>query len=331
MATTIDYINSLKQDKTNLVNNLVEKGVEATEDETFTELVPKVLNIESGGGDLSEYFGDTINATGTSDIAGFAHLIKKIPSPVKITGTSATYLFDGLPNLEEPPSVDTTGVTNMNYMWRNCKSLKKLPNLDTSLVKTFMYFAFGCMSLEEPPELDLTNATNMTSAFQGCQFAETKNYDFSNVTNINYLYNGCQNLKSVPNMNTPKVANMNGLFQTCWKLESIGTIDAQSVVDIGTNAFSQCRTLKNMGGLLNLGQAYLTTRAANYSDYTLQLNTTILTEESLINVLTNLYDIATAGCKTQKCTLGSTNLAKLTSEAGQAALAQATAYGWTVA
>lgn len=47
MATTADYLTQLQTDKQNLVNNLVEKGVEATSDETFTSLVPKVLEIES--------------------------------------------------------------------------------------------------------------------------------------------------------------------------------------------------------------------------------------------------------------------------------------------
>lgn len=50
MPTTTDYINQLKTDKSNLVNNLIEKGIEATQEETFTSLVPKVLDITGGGG-----------------------------------------------------------------------------------------------------------------------------------------------------------------------------------------------------------------------------------------------------------------------------------------
>ena len=44
MATSADYINQLKADKQTLVNNLVAKGVTATNDETFTTLVPKVAD-----------------------------------------------------------------------------------------------------------------------------------------------------------------------------------------------------------------------------------------------------------------------------------------------
>lgn len=45
MTTTADYLNQLKLDKQTLVSNLVAKGVEATNDETFTSLVVKVLDI----------------------------------------------------------------------------------------------------------------------------------------------------------------------------------------------------------------------------------------------------------------------------------------------
>ena len=47
--TTLDYLEQLVSDKNDLVNNLTEKGEEAESSETFTTLVPKVLNIEGGG------------------------------------------------------------------------------------------------------------------------------------------------------------------------------------------------------------------------------------------------------------------------------------------
>ena len=46
MATTNDYLNQLKKDKQDLVDNLNAKGVSSFEDETFTSLVPKVLDIQ---------------------------------------------------------------------------------------------------------------------------------------------------------------------------------------------------------------------------------------------------------------------------------------------
>ena len=89
--------------------------------------------------------------------------------------------------------------------------------------------------------------------------------------------------------------------------------------------------MRNLGGFRNLGQAYLITQSTNYINYTLDLShTNVLTEQSIINVLNNLYDIKTKGCQSQKVVLGSDNLAKLKSEEGQQALSNAQAKGWTL-
>ena len=75
----------------------------------------------------------------------------------------------------------------------------------------------------------------------------------------------------------------------------------------------------------------MTSQRANYDYYKLVLtSSTKLTEQSIINILNNLYDIATKGCNAQQVVLGSTNLAKLTSEEGQTALNNAQAKAWTI-
>ncbi len=48
MATTTDYLTQLQADKQTLVTNLVAKGVEADNSETFTTLAPKVADIQTG-------------------------------------------------------------------------------------------------------------------------------------------------------------------------------------------------------------------------------------------------------------------------------------------
>ena len=120
------------------------------------------------------------------------------------------------------------------------------------------------------------------------------------------MFNDCSLLMTIPQLNTSKVTNIRDMF-------------------------TYCSSLTNFGGLENLGQAYSTTQSANYNNYKLYLATSsALTEQSLINVLNNLYDIATKGCKTQQVVLGSTNLAKLTSTEGQQALTNAQAKGWSI-
>lgn len=49
MHTTEEYLNQLDSDRLDLVHNIIEKGIAASEDETFTTLVPKVRDIRGGG------------------------------------------------------------------------------------------------------------------------------------------------------------------------------------------------------------------------------------------------------------------------------------------
>lgn len=56
MALTEKYLNQLIADKTALANNLTTKGVTASSEETFTELVPKVLDIQAGGNEITKGF-----------------------------------------------------------------------------------------------------------------------------------------------------------------------------------------------------------------------------------------------------------------------------------
>lgn len=54
--TTSDYLEQLQQDKSDLVDNLTTKGITGlTGDETFTELVPEVLNIPAGSIEITDY------------------------------------------------------------------------------------------------------------------------------------------------------------------------------------------------------------------------------------------------------------------------------------
>ena len=91
--------------------------------------------------------------------------------------------------------------------------------------------------------------------------------------------------------------------------------------------FRDAKNITNLGGFRNLGEAYLTTQSANYSNYQLFLsNNKNITHDSLMNIINNLYDIKTKGVKQQQLVLGTTNLAKLTAEE----IAIATEKGWTI-
>lgn len=188
---------------------------------------------------------------------------------------------------------------------------------------------------EEIANLDTSNITDMSYMFYTnnmLQSLDLSNFDVSNVTNMGGMFQNCYKLSNLylGTFDTSKVTSMNRMFEGCKLLVTIKKLDA--IKSVGVNSiFKDCLSLNDFGGLENLGQAYDTSKSANYSNYKLDLSTcTALTEQSLINVLTNLYDIATNGCNTQQVVLGSTNLEKLTSEEGQSALASATEKGWSI-
>ena len=146
------------------------------------------------------------------------------------------------------------------------------------------------------------------------------------LTSASEMFYGGNRLKYVQGFNTSNVIYMNSMFQYCSNLITVPKLNASKVMNV-TNMFANCSNLTNLGGLENLGQAYDTTKSANYSSYTLDLSTCKkLTHDSLMNVINNLYDIKTKGCNPQSLVLGSTNLAKLSSEE----VAIGTSKGWNI-
>lgn len=200
----------------------------------------------------------------------------------------------------------------------------------------------GTYTPEEPyngfTEVDV-NTDSVDEYFTNTISNGTGNYEMSGwIKTIkklpNYIINGINAtymfssslLTSIPQLDTSKVTNMNSMCYNCSKLTSIPQLDASNVTNIST-VVSYSTYITYLGGFQNLGQAYFTSVAANYGIYTLNLNScTRLTHDSLMNVINNLYDIASKGVKTQRLTLGSTNVAKLTADE----IAIATNKGWTV-
>ena len=285
MATIQEQINQLKVDKQNLVDNLVAKGVEATSDETFTTLVPKVNDIQSGV-DINDYYEtNSTQVSSYENVGGWYQLVKKLPS-IKHTGSSKYYTFRRFQGKE----LDTLNFTfpsgtDLQAMCYECFNLKKI------------------------------NMSNMIS---------------ENISNCYMTFSSCSKLETIifPDDIGTKfgATNIAQMFRKCTNLTTLPLINASNVINIYW-LFYQTKNITNLGGFRNLGEAYLTTQSANHNDYKLDLSScSLLTEQSIINVLNNLYDIASKGCNTQSIVLGSTNLAKLTEEE----IAIATNKGWTV-
>ena len=229
------------------------------------------------------------------------------------------------------PLLNTSKVTSMSSMFQNCFSLTTIPQLDTSKVTSMGSMFYNCYSLKTIPQVDTSNVDDMGSMFFCCYSLKMiPQVDTGNVTSMSSMFYNCYSLTTIPQLDTSKATSMSNMFSSCFSLTTIPQLDTSKVISVGS-MFQNCSSLTTLGGLLNLGQSYDISKSANYSSYRLDLSACrLLTEQSLINVLTNLYDIKTKGCKPQQVILGSTNLAKLVSEEGQQALQTSTERGWNI-
>jgi len=285
-----------------------------------------IENIPSGGGyppDWSE-----IGYSGTPDyITNAFDYAKDIYDNWDSSITSMSYLYNGNQTLNFMPLVDTSNVTSMYYTFYECARLVYVPLLNTSNVTDMEGMFSSCGSLKSIPSFDTSKVTNMRNMFSSCQNIITvQQLNTEKVSDMSGLFSGCQRLVNIPQLNTANVKNASSMFGTCKALISIPLLDMGKAIAI-SSMFSVCSALESLGGLKDLGKAYQTSRQENYSSYTLDFSSCpLLTHESLMNVINNLYDIKTKGCRNQKLNLGSTNLAKLTAEE----IAIATNKGWNV-
>lgn len=287
--------------KTNIANAYAElenKGATLPEVRNSDNLSAVIIEVPTGGGgDLSEYFDNTItqlNGRSGSYSAGIVKTIKKIDKSILGEGviTSLQYAFSNLTNLEE---INYSGV-----------------NIDN--VDSFAYAFSDCTKLKKH---DLSNRT------------------FLNVASLSYMHNNNKALTELNLTNTqfPNVVNLSSMCYMCESLQSLAEIDAAKTSSIA-GVVSYCTNLTTLGGFKDLGKGYPSFASANSGSYTLDLSKcNALTYDSLMNVINKLYDlnltfnVAGGGSlKTQKLVLGSTNLAKLTSDE----IAIATNKGWTV-
>lgn len=219
--------------------------------------------------------------------------------------------------ISEPGSSSYSGVQRL---------ITKIPSFTLTTKNAAYLFAYY-FNLLNIPYIDTSNVTNASNMFQYCTTVTTiPQLDISNATTISYMFYQCNKLETIPQLDTSNVKFFSNTFAACWVLQSVPKLNASKAISI-SDMFNNCNNLTTFGGLENLGQGYATSVSANYTNYKLNLSYSVkLTHDSLMNVINNLYDIASKGVKTQHLVLGSTNVAKLTADE----IAIATNKGWTV-
>lgn len=223
---------------------------------------------------------------------------------------------------------DTSSVTDMSYAFSDSKAYY-IESFDTSSV-TDMYYAFDHSSIYKAPELSTSSVTNMSYMFSYCKnLYYVPQYDMSNVTNITSMYSNCEKLTKIPYMNCSKATKLTSIVSGCYNLTEIGIIECGSVTDV-LRMFGYSATTENysrvttLGGFRNLGSQSSLSGTNDISFIGVLAN---LTKESVLNVLNNLYDRASAGYSVLTLKMHANHLNMLSDEEK----AIATNKGWTLA
>ena len=236
------------------------------------------------------------------------------------------------------PFVDFSNRTSCGGLFNGCGGLQYVPPLTITNKCTNMNSSFekcGALDFLDVSNFNTSNVTNMSSLFNGCKLLTKiigiENWDTSNVNNISYMFNECKTLEilNLSNWNiSSKVTSINTTFQLCEALTKIIGIenwDTSNVTSMST-LFNGCKTLENLN-LSNWNVSKVTNLYAIFQGCSLLTNLqapqninanidfkacNLLTVDSLLSILNNLTDRTSTTSLT--CTLGSTNLNKLTAE-----------------
>lgn len=238
------------------------------------------------------------------EYADFVDSISGGSSTIDVGAEKLKFAYSKFPTI--PSYLDFSNVTDFGYMFMANTNLQSVRQIDTSKGTTFTHMFYDSYN------------SNLTSL---------PLFNTSKGTNFESIFGGGMYLTSTPAIDTSKGTNTASMFSGCSRLVTIPEYDFSSTTFVGNSFMTSATALTTVGGFKNVGKAFLTSSAANYYAYIVNLSpATSLTHDSLMNVINKVYDIATKGCNTQKLVLGSTNLAKLTS----AEIAIATNKGWTV-
>ena len=182
------------------------------------------------------------------------------PSFAEVRPTSTAWWFSYMTqatNIFNLCYLNTSEVTDMSYMFQNCK---KLTNLDVSSFNTanvtFMRAMFHmCSSLTglNVSGLNTANVTTMDHMFYGCSSLaslDVSGFNTANVTDMQNMFYNCSGLTHLNvggSFSTAKVTNMDGMFYGCSSLTSIDVsgFNTQRVGYMGS-MFSCCSSLTSL-------------------------------------------------------------------------------------
>ena len=168
--------------------------------------------------------------------------------------TSLNDFFGGCSGLEKITGLDnlnTANVTDMEYMFRECKNLSSLDlsKFNTANVMLMNSMFSGCNNLSSltlSKSFNTASVLDMASMFCDCynlSSLDLSNFKTKNVTSMYKMFYGCSALQTIYvsyNFVTKKVSSGADMFKGCTKLK--GFIDYISNPDKTDHTYANCKT-----------------------------------------------------------------------------------------
>ena len=162
--------------------------------------------------------------------------------------TNMTYMFNYCTSIATVPLFDTRSVSDMSYMFNNCSSLTAVPLFNTSNVKDMTYMFNYCTLLTTVPLFDTSIVSNMSGMFRKCtSIATAPLFDTRSVTSMTSMFSDCSSLTAVPLFNTNGAPTMNSMFYGCSAVQSGALALYQQVSTQAITPGHNTSTFKNCG------------------------------------------------------------------------------------
>lgn len=139
------------------------------------------------------------------------------------------------------PKIDTSGVTDMDGKFYDCKSLVAIPLIDTASVKIMKRMFYSCYSLNSIPLIDTSNVTDMSSMFYSCcGLIDLPQLSTTKVTTFRNFVTGCYSINSVKIIDVSSATDITYMFNYCYSIQDASIKGLkQSIIIVGTNILSK--------------------------------------------------------------------------------------------
>lgn len=156
--------------------------------------------------------------------------IKIVDFLTKVRPARMRAWFAGCKNLTELLHIDrldTSAVTDMQFMFHDCSSLEYVDvfGFDTSQVERMNAMFHGCAALQgiNVGGFDTSKVISMTSMFNGCSalvVLDVGRFKTDKVQSFDFMFNDCSSLREldVSGFDTSRAASFNGMFADCHAL-----------------------------------------------------------------------------------------------------------------